>query len=270
MISCEESININTKNSPPVIVIYGSFTNDTAFQYLQITSSSPYFDNEPNRGISGANVFIKSSTNDIINFTENDTYSGFYDTDTRVAFIPGLTYYLNVEVDFDNDGVTEIYTATSQMPMPVEIDSIVLRNFQIVSEKHHALYLYAQDPPTEDYYLNMYKINGIPVLNKISEYSPMNDKAFNGQYVNGLMMQIFDDAEYKSDSIYLTQGDIVEFGMARIEKGYYNFILQCKDEIRGESPFFGSPASNITTNISNGAKGYFTCYPVTKMEAVVE
>jgi hypothetical protein len=269
MFSCEEAININTKNSPPVIVIYGCFTNEQDYQYLQITSSSPYFDDEYNRGIAGANVFIKSSTNDTINLIER--IPGMYHTKEEIAFISGLTYYLNVEVDFDNDGVKETYTATSQMPMPVEIDSIALRSFEIMGEKHHALYLYAQDPPTKDYYLDMYKINGSPVRNKISNYTPMSDIPFNGQYMNGLLMQLFDDVEYKSDdSVYLAQGDIVEFGLARIEEGYYNFILQCEDEIRGESPFFGSPASNIITNISNGAKGYFTCYPITKIEAIVE
>jgi hypothetical protein len=39
--------------------------------------------------------------------------------------------------------------------------------------------------------------------------------------------------------------------------------------MNGENPFFGGPASNIITNISNGGLGYFTTYAGSTAETTV-
>jgi hypothetical protein len=38
----------------------------------------------------------------------------------------------------------------------------------------------------------------------------------------------------------------------------------------GENPFFGGPASNIITNISNGGRGFFTTYPLSTTKTVTK
>ncbi|MDR3245119.1 MAG: DUF4249 domain-containing protein [Prevotellaceae bacterium] len=280
--SCVEPFDIKTNNSPSVIVIYGYLTDEPVHHTIMVSASSPYFDILPNPGISGASVKITSSENEVFNFDENDTVPGLYQTVNRVSATPGATYSLSVEVDFDNDGVKEIYTATSTMQSPVPIDSIQVKSMEIMGYKFYSLNLYAQDPPSEDYYLGHYKLNDTAILFNISRLSPMSDIGFNGQYINGLMIQRFwdenerendDDDDDGDDStyrhIYLSQGDTITFSLSRIEKGYYDFIIQCQDEMRGESPFFGGPASNIATNISNGGLGYFTSYAFSTIKTVV-
>jgi hypothetical protein len=278
--SCVEPFDIKTDSSPPVIVIYGYLTGETNFHSVRVSASSPYFDTASNKGISGATVKIASSDGSVINFTE--TVPGLYVTNSRVAGIPGLAYSLSVETDFNGDGIRETYTAVSTMPDTVSVDSIEIKSTILMGNRFYMLNLYAQDPPTEDYYLGQYKINDSLVLAAINRLSPMPDAAFNGQYINGLAMRRFwdvsekerhenedDDDENIYPRIYLSPGDTVTFSLCCIEKGYYDFITQCQNEMNGENPFFGGPASNIITNISGGGVGYFTTYAFSTAKAVV-
>ncbi|KAA6303588.1 MAG: hypothetical protein EZS26_000139 [Candidatus Ordinivivax streblomastigis] len=272
--SCTEPFDIKTDDAPSKIVIYGGLTNEITGHSIMISSTLPYFDGKSNPGVSGARVQIKSS-NGIYDFVENDTVSGLYQTAKNAAGIPGIEYTLIVEVDFNRDGVTETYTAASLMPTPVYIDSITTRSLNIMGRKMHPVYLYAQEPPAEDYYLCSYKVNDDPVTSAISRISLLNDKMFNGQYLSAMPLRMFGDVSDKDvdreeeGRVYLNVGDKVTLSLGHIEKGYYNFILQCQNEMGGGSSFFGAPASNIITNISNGGIGYFSCYPVMEADVIV-
>jgi hypothetical protein len=79
-----------------------------------------------------------------------------------------------------------------------------------------------------------------------------------------------DDDDRERRRVYLAVGDTVAFSLFHIERGYYDFIGQCQDEMSGENPFFGGPASNIVTNISNGGFGYFTAYAGCAAETTVK
>jgi hypothetical protein len=263
-----------------VIVIYGYFTDEPDYHQIKVSASSPYFDTEFNQSISDADVTVISSDNKVFYFKEIDTLPGLYVTIDKVAGVPGTTYSLNVEVDFDNDGVKEIYTASSTMLSAVKVDSVEVKSMNLMGYNFYTINLYAQDPPSEDYYLGRYKINDSVVLFNINQLAPIQDLAFNGQYINGQAMQRFwdisekdrierEDNDNERRPIYLDIGDTVNFSLSRIEKGYYDFIVQCQKEMRGENPFFGGPASNIVTNISNGGLGYFTTYAFSSAETVV-
>jgi hypothetical protein len=281
--SCVEPFDIATNDAPPTIVIYGYLTNETAFHSIRVSASSPYFDVSLNRGVSGANVKITSSQNDVFYLKELDSIPGLYVTTNRVAGIPGVTYSLSVETDFDNDGMNELYTATSTMLDAVEVDSVEIKNMSMMGYRFYSFNLYAQDTPAEDYYFGKYRINDSVVMFNINQLSPMSDIAFNGQYINGMAIQRFWDIDEKERierenndddnrirrRVYLSPGDTVTFSLCRIEKGYCDFIVQCQKEMNGENPFFGGPASNIVTNISNGGLGYFTAYAGYTVETVV-
>ncbi|MDR1339610.1 MAG: DUF4249 domain-containing protein [Prevotellaceae bacterium] len=280
LLSCVEPFDIKTDNSPPVIVIYGYLTDEPGYHAIKVSASSPYFDTAPNRGISGATVKI-SSDNTLISFHEVDTVPGLYVTVSRTAGIPGRTYSLSVETDFDSDGIRETYTATSTMLSAVEVDSVTIQEMSLMGNRFYTLNLYAQDAPGEDYYLGRYRLNDSIILASIDRLSPMSDATLDGQYINGLMIRGFsderdrekienrDDGENRNPRVYLSPGDTITFSLCRIEKGYYEFINQCQQEMNGENPFFGGPASNITTNISGGGIGYFTTYAFSTVKTVV-
>ncbi|WP_321436209.1 DUF4249 domain-containing protein [uncultured Bacteroides sp.] len=272
--SCTEIIDINTDNSKPVIVIYGAITDIPSFQEVSISSSTGYFDNKTNPKISGAKVTITSGSEEYT-LNEVEGTPGLYRTTTKMSGIPGKTYNLQVEVDYNGDGVNEVYEASAKMEEKVQLDSIDVTS-QLVSQRNYfSVNMYAQDPSSEDYYMCRYQIND-SVYNKISKYIVFDDTSVNGQYIKGLSLGYFPDikdkSKYSDDEVkemtFMAEGDSVKFQLSRITKGYYRFLFQCQQEKNGEDPFFGGPLSNIDTNISNGGTGYFAAFAVSEAKGV--
>ena len=275
--SCTAPIEIDTDNSEPVIVIYGTITDELKQQEVKINRSSPYFQDEPNAPVSRAVVTLESSDNKSYELFEIDTIPGLYRTLHAWAVTPGVTYNLKVQVDFDGNGIQDIYTASATVPAKVFPDSIKLVPINIMGHRNYALNLYAQDSPEEDYYLFKYIINDTLITSKISQYRVNDDRGINGQYINGLTIDYLghidnwetDSEEQRERSIYLKPGDVMTLETSSIPKGYIDFINQCRREMRGENPIFGGPASNINTNISNGGHGFFSAYCISRDTVVV-
>ena len=276
--SCVAPIDINTRNSEPVIVIYGQLTDEFKYQYIRITSSSPYFDQKTNMIISDANVMVTSSDGNEYMFTgEKD---GYYVSEEIFAASPGVTYHLTVEVDFDKDGVIEAYEAETTILPIVPVDSVDIKLISIMGYRHFSLNFYMQEPPeAENFYLFRFYINDSISNSKISEYLISDDRMYNGEYIDGATVTYFEDATDEKnltspraddeDNYFAMPGDRVKVQTLNIEKGYYNFIRQCMSEKYGENPFFGGPPSNITTNLSNGAVGYFSGFCIQEHNTVV-
>lgn len=274
--SCTASIDLKTNDSEPVIVIYGYLNEQSAFQSVRITSSSPYFEEKQNQPVSDAIVTIESSANEVFELEEFVGEKGTYLTVMPMTAVAGITYRLKVEVDFDQDGILEMYEASTTMPSHYELDSIKIRFQSIMGYKHYALDMYGLEEPGEDYYLCRLIINDTIERFKISQYIPISDKGFDDEYMDGVVLTYINDIEdYDEDDdedediLYVTRGDKITLCTSRIDKGYYDFINQCQKEKNGENPFFGGPASNITTNISNGAVGYFTAFSTSMQEGVI-
>lgn len=274
---CTERIDIRTDDSEPVIVIYGVLTDENKYQEIRISRSAPYFDDEPNRPISNAWVAVTSSEQEVIEFNENKAREGYYYSEVPFRIKEGIDYHLNVKVDFDGDGIPEAYEAFTSVSNPVYLDSVKVEPIRIMGHNNYSINIYGQDSPEEEYYLFKFLVNDSSVTNKISQYGYTDDIMFNGQYIDGLSVQYFDDISEKENdseerqkqSVYLNEGDIVTVAISVINKDYFNFIYQCQKEMSGENPMFGGPASNIISNISNGGVGFFTGYCVARSDAVV-
>jgi hypothetical protein len=272
--ACTASIDLKTNDSKPVIVIYGCLNDIPMLQSVRITGSSPYFEEKQNRTVSNAVVTVRSSKNEVFELKEHANEKGLYQTVAPMAAEAGVTYRLKVEVDFNEDGIPETYEASTEMPRHYRLDSIRIKTTSIMGYKHHALNMYGLEEPGEDYYLFRFIINDIVERFKITQYMTASDKGFDGSYMQGLTLTYINDMEdydkdNKNDFLYVTSGDRITLCTSRIEKGYYDFINQCQKEKNGENPFFGGPASNITTNISNGAAGYFTAFSTSMLDAVI-
>ena len=271
--SCTASIDLKTNDSEPVIVIYGCLNEQSMYQSVRITSSSPYFEEKRNQPVSNAMVTIQSSQNEVFELEELTGEKGTYRTVKPMAAVAGITYQLKVEVDFDQDGTLEIYEASTAMPSHYELDSIDIRVQSIMGYKHYALDIYGLEEPGDDYYLCRLIINDTIERFKISQYIPISDKGFDDDYMDGVILTYINDIEDydedEDDLLYVTSGDKITLCTSRITKGYYDFINQCQKEKNGENPFFGGPASNITTNVSNGAVGYFTAFSTSIQKGVI-
>ncbi|MDR0393591.1 MAG: DUF4249 domain-containing protein [Tannerella sp.] len=275
--SCTAPIDISTRDGDSVIAIYGCLTDENKHQYVRITGSSPYFDDKENRNVADANVRVKDSDGN--EYAMEYGQKGYYISPVRFAARPGVTYRLTVEVDFNGDGKMEIYEAETTIPPPLALDSVDVRPLTIMGYRHFSLNIYAQDPPDADnYYLFKFFINDSISNDKISKYILTDDGFFKGEYLNGINIYYFEDItdakvvekNKDNDEAYMVfPGDKIRLQTMNIEKGYFWFINQCMSEMRGENPMFGGPPSNITTNITNGAVGYFTGYCIHEIRTEV-
>jgi len=276
--SCTAPIELKPTNSEPVIVIYGCLSEDTVYQTIRVSVSSPYFEMQPNQPVSGAILSIQSSDNRTFEFVETSE-KGLYRTRYRMAAITGTTYDLSVRADIHQTGEMKLYEATATMQRPFQIDSISVRIMIMMGFKHYNIRLFAQEEPGPDYYYVYSIINDSLISNRLSQSVVFSDYGIEGQYMDGLPLIQFEDSENEyfnnrdnMDNIpynIVSSGDRVTICFSLIEKGFFDFIEQAQNERRGENPFFGGPASNIATNISNGGVGYFAAFPTTKVDLII-
>ena len=276
--ACTAPIDIKTTNSEPVIVIYGCLTEDTIYQTIRVSVSSPYFEMQPNQSVSEAIISIQSSDGQTFELVET-IEKGLYRTRYPMAAITGTTYHLSVQADITHHGDMKLYEATATMQRPFPVDSINIKTMSIMGFKHYNINLYAQETPGPDYYYARSIINDTLVSNRLSQSIVFSDYGIDGQYMDGLPLMQFEDSENEffsnrdneNDIPYsvVKPGDKITMCISLIERGYCDFIEQAQNERRGENPFFGGPASNITTNISNGGVGYFAAFHTTKVDVVV-
>lgn len=276
IISCTEQIDIETNSSTPVIVINGCITDRIEHQRIYISSSAPYFQNTHNAKISGATVNVTCETNKVWEFNEDPLEAGTYISQEKVGFIIGESYTLHVECDFNKDGMTEQYSAKTIMQPRFITDSIKVNHTNIMGKYLYTVNLYAQDIIGKDYYCSRCYVNGSLISTKITRYWTFDDKIFDGEYLNGFLVYYLADRnerdKYTDDEAdkltFVGKGDKISIEMIKIERGYYNFLNQCREGESGESIFGGSPA-NIISNITNGGVGFFTAFSPYKVETVI-
>ena len=273
--SCTEMIEVQTNDTDPVLVVYGSVTTETSYQTIELSRSAPYFKSDSNLQISDAKVTIESTDGkQVWKLKELARKKGVYQTERKVAGIVGLTYNLRIAYDFNNDGADEMYNASTTIKEPFRIDSLQINSMRVLGRHYYTINLFAQEPLGPDYYVSRFYINGGLATVMITWLMAFDDKLIDGKYLNGLLVYTFSDqnnqGEYDPNKVLFVQsGDTVAVEIDRVEKGYYDFITQCKSSVNGENPFFGGPPSNIVTNLTNGAVGYFAGYAPSRKSVIV-
>ncbi|MCK5463086.1 MAG: DUF4249 family protein, partial [Bacteroidales bacterium] len=127
--NCTERIDLELDSTYTRLVVEGFITNDTAAHWVRLSETSDYFHNETAPAVTGAEVTIDDGEQ-VHRLTESDTAKGWYLTSPDYHGIPGRTYTLIIRnVDIDNDGEVEEYTAASMMKPVNPIDSIKIEWF---------------------------------------------------------------------------------------------------------------------------------------------
>jgi hypothetical protein len=244
------------------LCVYGEITTERKIHKVRLTRTSDYFSNTGAEGVVGAEVSISEGSNNVMLF-ESDSLPGLYQTGMPVAGVVGRTYNLNISnVDVDNDGRMESYSASSYLPPVSQVDSIRLTYYTSSFFSGWQVQLYSLDPvDRKDFYaFKIYK-NDTLLTDSISEYACQSDELFNGNYTNGITVHILmDDKPDEKVDI----GDKITFELNGITEEYYNFILEAQTEIAPKIPLFSGPGANVHSNISNNAVGFFTAYSVSK------
>jgi hypothetical protein len=274
--ACTERIDIETGDSPPRLVIYGHISTDTMQHSIRITRSAGYFSTDSPEGVSNATVTVSDGDGKVIPLTGDGTEPGLYRTAADVYGEEGKTYTLDVQLDFDGNGIPEHYRSAAYLNRLNHIDSIGLQPSAVFRGQVEVL-LYAQDEPEENFYSIFVAINDSTVNSTINKFWIMDDAFINGMYIDGVacyyLNQEPDDDDDENEILHA--GDTVTLNINAVSKEYAAFIGHVRSEIRGSNPIFSGPPANVETNIrcvdnSIQVSGFFTAFPSRYASTVVK
>jgi hypothetical protein len=261
--SCTERIEIELDTTYERLVVEGHITTDTMTHWVRLTRSGDYFSGESVPVISNAQVVLTDGSGSMV-LQENEEKPGYYETPGDYYGVPGTEYGLQITLP-EAIGGSDSYSARCELRPVGTIDSI-----QVVYNESWEIYevrIFALEPPTADWYIFQVLKNGKLLNDTIDEFWTSDDRFFNGQYTNGIMVGIL-NPEFE-DQIP-QPGDTITLQMSGITKDYFNFIIQLQDQTsQFRNPLFSGPPANVITNIE-GASGFFAAYSKTYSSTIFE
>jgi hypothetical protein len=262
--ACTEDFDISLTTSYVGLVVDGQITTDTTSHKVILSKSGDPLNKLPREYVSNAIVTITDGTN-TFNLSENPNQKGLYETLPNVYGVPGKTYELNISnVDINNDGVMETYSATSQLRKENPIDSIkILSQVFNTDNKGWAINMYSQDigGDTRNYYLIKVSKNGTLLTDSLQESSIASNSGFEGKYYSGITVYFLN---YNKFDEKVALGDTITLELDGITEDYYNFIDAYEKEFFPKDPIFSGPSANVPSNIKpkENATGFFAAYSV--------
>ncbi len=253
--SCDKVIDLKLNNSTPQTVIEGTVSNEAGGAKVSISRSQNFYDETSFTGISGAQVTVDVDGT-VYNF--DPTAAGVYQNSTLIG-IPGHTYHLIVKL---ND---KTYTSTSTMPQIVKLDSIYVVDDEFGTNKDKTKLRVAtvkyQDPANQqNYYRFIEYIDG----RKEKSLFVDDDEFTNGQTVNS-RLNFNNDNDDPAREIRTGKQLMIE--MECIDAAVYKYFFSLNSNSTGSGN--SAAPSNPTSNITGGALGYFSAYPITRKTITV-
>lgn len=230
--SCEDLIDLNLNDSEPRYVIEAELNNLSTDHIIQISQTVNVNEAVPSKEVNNAHVYVSDSKGYRYDFISigNGTYE-------NKGFKPntGETYNLSVQIE-DN-----LYEATSTMPQYVEVDSIGFVTETIFGDDYILVVLNFQDPAGVP---NYYKYN-LSVNGQTHQFVMVSSDKYN----DGLTVE----HRLSNKDNDLATGDNINLIRSTIDYPVYKYWSEYQvTNLASASP------SNPTSNISNGALGYFS------------
>ncbi len=271
-VSCTEEIQLPLDSTYVRLVVDGEINTDTAVHRVKLSRSGDALNENRGNVISNAIVRITDGS-ETFNLVENNAKPGVYETDSTVFGVPGKTYTLNISnVDVNDDGTMEEYTASSYIPHINPIDSIQVNYEEIFGDnKGWLINLYALEiGGGRNYYLLKAYKNGVLLTDSTHECTNFADNTgFEGKYYDGFTVYYLN---YNKLDERLVEGDVVTLEMEGITGEYKDFLQGFITEYQPKIPLFSGPSANIPTNIipSDMAVGFFNAYSCKRSSTVYQ
>lgn len=262
--SCEETTELDLRQTPPKIVIEGLLTDKPGYQSVRISRSTDFYGSGQTPRIADAVVQVIDDTGLEINFIHNPRNH----PDSMGVYIPAAaftgevdrTYTLHVNVD------GESYEATDKLLAVTPIDSLTFQVNEQEEEdpdepgKIYELLLYAREPQDEEnYYLFKYFRNDTLVLNNQSDVYYSDDQLL-AEKIDGVPSPVFYGANDKA-----------RLEMYSLTRNGYIFFNDLSTILNNDGGgMFGPIPSSPRTNLTNGALGFFQVSAVQDKETYIE
>ncbi len=249
--SCEKVMDWpQNKNSVPVLVVDGMITNERTAQEIKLSYPSADF-NEPSTPVSNAIVTINAGKN-IYLLHEDAGEPGSYYTDPDVQGVSGIQYKLYIQVN----GKT--FTATAYM---VPVEPLAPFEYDPCGDGYKAKFSDTGDPHMTELILDW---SGTPECNGTSG---CNARIIHYDLNNIDVNKVFKPAQ---EEVCFPAGTVVIRKKYSLTPEYQEFLRSMLSETEWKGGYFDVESGNVSTNLSNGAVGYFSACTVVSDTVIVQ
>jgi hypothetical protein len=262
--SCEETTELDLRQTPSRIVIEGLVTDKPGYQSVTVSRSTDFYGSGQTPRVENAGVRVFDDSGLEIVFTHNPRNhpdsSGIYVPETAFTGEIGKTYTLRVEID------GELYEATDKLMSVIPIDSL---QFQVNEDerddpketgKFHEILMFAREPQNEEnYYLfKFYRNDSLKIYNPTDVYFAEDD----------LLAEKIDGVP---SPVYYGPDDKARLEMYSLTRKGYVFYYDLSTILNNDGGgMFGSIPAAPRTNLSNDALGFFQVSAVAEKETHIE
>lgn len=261
--ACEETVQLDLDQTPPVVTIEGLVTNEEKRHVVKLSRSVGFYEGGLAPAIVDASVTVSTQggeTYAYVHNPENDPrQAGYYFSESPYLGQEGETYLLEVVID------GETFTAQDQLMPVTTIDSLEYGidedEFDDPEDpgRFYQVFVYAKEPQDrKDYYLVRVYRNGRELFDNYEDIYYADDEIF-GESISGL----------ETPGFY-AKGDTAAVAMLSITRNgflYYNDLFNL---LNNDGGMFSPPPVNPRTNLSGGALGYFQASAVSMASILVD
>ncbi|MFI5140940.1 MAG: DUF4249 domain-containing protein [Bacteroidia bacterium] len=252
--SCTKVVNIDLNSTNPNIVVNAEITDQPGTYTVNLTQTVNFSDNNNFPPVTGADVVISDNAGNTETLTE--TGNGNY-VASHLHGTVGWAYHISITSNNKN------YTATSIMPAPVALDSVIAdtasrriggggfgggNSTTVRGVSVHAVFT---DPAgIANYYRLIEYINHVPNYSNITIIS---DQGQDGSVIARSISR-------RDTSIHA--GDTITVALESIDANVYEYYRTLRITTRSQTGIQTATPGNPTTNLSNNALGVFSAYAV--------
>lgn len=250
VVGCEKVIDVDLNDANPAIVIEGNLSRFPIVAEVKLSKTGSYFGDSFVEKISGASVIVENDLGELYRFEE--IKEGIYKSNEIVPEHEML-YKLIVE----SEG--EIYEASSTLHQTVRIDSLNYfydEGFAFMDEGY-IVKIYFVDPPQKSNYYRIKIFENDTLKNEPEDLIIFDDRLIDGQSL-----------EITLRGVIFEQNDSVSVQLISLDKSAFEYY-DTFQELININPGSAAPA-NPTSNISNGALGYFSVWSSDERTIVIE
>ncbi|MGA7159712.1 MAG: DUF4249 family protein [Bacteroidota bacterium] len=278
-------MNIEIKTNDKRLLVDGEFTTDSVIHTIRLYCSGSLITGRPQAVVTGAKIYVTDGI-ETFDYIENKDTLGLYQTAGKVGGIGGHNYTLSItNIDIDNDGKMDSYTANGLMPVPVQFYSMIsyygmngdsIKGTVINKGYYHTFY----NGP--DYLFNYAIVNN-------KSYFTLTDELGGGELIDKSLLKItkvntpgltangFSYFSMEPTLVNVTKGDTITMVDFNFTQDQYEFLKEF-DNNTSSNDLFDSEnifdqlkiPANLPTNIepSDKAAGYFFIYSISKISKV--
>ena len=250
LFGCKKVIDVDLNEANPEVVIEANLSNTTNYAEVLLTKTGSYFGDSPIEDITGAEVIIENEFGS--RFVLNEIEAGVYRAD-EILFPEEATYQLFVDVAGDK------FESSSKLNTAVLIDSLTYyydEGFAFL-DAGYIVKIYFVDPPEIDNYYRIKVFENDTLKNDSEDLIIFDDRLIDGQAL-----------EVNLRGVIFDVNDTVSIQLISLDEGAYEYFHTFQ-ELINVNPGSAAPA-NPTSNISNGALGYFSAWSADEKTVIIE